>query len=606
MCGIAGSVTKNLIDENVIKKTLFLMKNRGPDNQSYQRIKSKYNYSFLHSRLSIQDLDSRSNQPFNYKNKILVFNGEIYNFIELKKKLKNKGYIFSTKSDTEVIIKMFDCYGEKSVEFFEGMWAFVIFDTKSKSLFLSRDRFGEKPIFYYKTDYGFYFASDVSFISSLAEKKFSINMRKIERFLVNGYRSLNKFNDNFFEDINELDPGQNCFLDSDLNFKKKKYWNLKYQPVRRGISTYKNKVKSLLLDSLNLRLRSDVPLAFCLSGGVDSVTLACLTTKKLNKDICTFSIIDKEDSRYNEQDNINLISKELKSEHKNIYVSKNNFFERMKKITKNFGSPVPTISYYVHNFLSHEISSSGFKVAISGTGADEIFSGYYDHYNYWLNGMKNKKEFITLQEEWSNGSGRYINNELIKKLSNFLGDSEFFEHLYQNNSIFNNLLNQPINLEFTQKGFCKDLLRNRMLNELFFEIVPVILEADDRNSMMYSVENRSPFLDKNLVEYLYQIPSKFLIKNGYTKWFLREIGNGLVPDQVRLDKRKTGFNASIYSLLDLHNSDNKKWLLSDSPIYEIVNRRKIKDFLENNFTDNSFSKFLFSFISSKIFLEQFS
>ena len=145
-----------------------------------------------------------------------------------------------------------------------------------------------------------------------------------------------------------------------------------------------------------------------------------------------------------------------------------------------------------------------------------------------------------------------------------------------------------------------------MLNELFFEIVPVILEADDRNSMMYSVENRSPFLDKNLVEYLYQIPSKFLIKNGYTKWFLREIGNGLVPDQVRLDKRKTGFNASIYSLIDLHNSDNKKWLLSDSPIYEIVNRRKIKDFLENNFTDNSFSKFLFSFISSKIFLEQFS
>ena len=195
---------------------------------------------------------------------------------------------------------------------------------------------------------------------------------------------------------------------------------------------------------------------------------------------------------------------------------------------------------------------------------------------------------------------------MIKKLSNFLGDSEFFEHLYQNNSIFNNLLNQPINLEFTQKGFCKDLLRNRMLNELFFEIVPVILEADDRNSMMYSVENRSPFLDKNLVEYLYQIPSKFLIKNGYTKWFLREIGNGLVPDQVRLDKRKTGFNASIYSLIDLHNSDNKKWLLSDSPIYEIVNRRKIKDFLENNFTDNSFSKFLFSFISSKIFLEQFS
>ena len=123
---------------------------------------------------------------------------------------------------------------------------------------------------------------------------------------------------------------------------------------------------------------------------------------------------------------------------------------------------------------------------------------------------------------------------------------------------------------------------------------------------MYSIENRSPFLDKNLVEYLYKIPTEYLIKDGFTKWFLREIGKKIVPDRVRLDKRKTGFNASIYSLIDLNNLDNKNWLLSDNPIYEVVNKTKMKVFLENNFTDNSFSKFLFSFISSKIFLEKFS
>ena len=213
MCGIAGSVTKNLIDENVIKKTLFLMQNRGPDSQGFQRFKNQYNYSFLHSRLSIQDLDSRSNQPFNYKTKILIFNGEIYNFLELRKKLKNKGYMFFTNSDTEVIVKMFDCYGEKSVEFFEGMWAFAIYDTKLKNLFLSRDRFGEKPLFFHKTDDGFFFASEIRFISSLAEKKFSINMDKIQRYLVNGFRSLKKINDNFFHDIDELGPGENYLLD---------------------------------------------------------------------------------------------------------------------------------------------------------------------------------------------------------------------------------------------------------------------------------------------------------------------------------------------------------------------------------------------------------
>ena len=606
MCGIAGSVTKNLIDENVIKKTLFLMQNRGPDSQGFQRFKNQYNYSFLHSRLSIQDLDSRSNQPFNYKTKILIFNGEIYNFLELRKKLKNKGYMFFTNSDTEVIVKMFDCYGEKSVEFFEGMWAFAIYDTKLKNLFLSRDRFGEKPLFFHKTDDGFFFASEIRFISSLAEKKFSINMDKIQRYLVNGFRSLKKINDNFFHDINELGPGENYLLDSDLNIKKKKYWKLVYQPLGKSINTYRKKVKDLLLDSLNLRLRSDVPLAFCLSGGVDSVTLACLSKKELNQNINTFSIIDKEDRRYNEEDNINLISKELNSNHKNIYVSKNNFLERMKKITEYFGSPVPTISYYVHNFLSEKISNSGFKVAISGTGADEIFTGYYDHYNYWLNIMKDSKNFNVLKDEWSDGIGKFINNKLIKKLSNFLNNPGFCEHLFQDNIIFNKLLNKPINIEFTQKNFCKDVLRSRMLNELFFEIVPVILEADDRNSMMYSIENRSPFLDKNLVEYLYKIPTEYLIKDGFTKWFLREIGKKIVPDRVRLDKRKTGFNASIYSLIDLNNLDNKNWLLSDNPIYEVVNKTKMKVFLENNFTDNSFSKFLFSFISSKIFLEKFS
>ncbi|HEX9701931.1 MAG TPA: asparagine synthase C-terminal domain-containing protein, partial [Rhodospirillales bacterium] len=169
--------------------------------------------------------------------------------------------------------------------------------------------------------------------------------------------------------------------------------------------------------------------------------------------------------------------------------------------------------------------------------------------------------------------------------------------------LFEGLMTRPFHEDFSETEYCEETLRNRMLNELFEEAVPVILREDDRNSMLYSVENRSPYLDRALAEFMFSVPSEHLIGGGYAKLLLRQAGAGLVPDQVRLDTRKRGFNASINSLVDRDEPDTRERLLSESPIFDLVRRDAFEEFLSGDMAANSFSKFLFSFISAKLFLD---
>ncbi len=605
MCGISGYIGPNLIDRKVIEKTLNSMKSRGPNNQDFYQTSSRGNNIYLlHSRLSILDLEKRSNQPFVKGNYVLIFNGEIYNYLEIRSKLKNLNHSFKTESDTEVILESYKRYGENCVKYFEGMWALVIFDIHEKRLFFSRDRFGEKPLFYYFNKNSFYFGSEPKFIFNLLGKKIEPNMKQIQRLLFNGFRSIYKKKQTFFSDLHELKPASNIILHKPEKFEIKKYWSLKFNPIADTLKNVKENLKVLINNSLKLRLRSDVPIAFCLSGGIDSSTLVSMA-KRNGVDVKTFSIIDS-DERYDESKNINSLVESLDLEHVNIHTSSENFFERMSRQINYFDAPIPTISYYVHNFLTERMKSKGFSVSISGTGADEIFSGYYDHYSYWLASMYSEKNFNSLYDEWKNSYGKFVDNPLIKDLSNFLNNKKFNKHLYHSKVQFETLFNFEFNEVFEEDYFTDDVLRNRMINELSSEVVPVILFADDLNSMMYSLENRSPFLDKSLVEYAYTIPSKYLIKDGFPKWLLRNFDESLLPDTIRKDKRKRGFNTSINSVFDKKNIDFYNWMLKENRIFEIINKKKFKKFIDNDFNDNNSSKFMFNFISNKIFLEEYS
>jgi asparagine synthase (glutamine-hydrolysing) len=604
MCGISGYIGKLRLGSDKINNTLSLMKNRGPDYQNYKQIKFNDKFiTLLHSRLSIIDLDMRSNQPFCKNNHIIVFNGEIYNYIELRKKLETKGYQFHTNSDTEVLLTSYIEYGEKCVEYFEGMWSFVIYDPIKNYVFFSRDRFGEKPLYFYETNDGFYFGSEVKFIQSLLGKKININVNHCLRYLVNGHKSLYKTKDTFFNGVNELQFATNLMIKSDLSKKFINYWKPKYQPQDISLNNAIQKTRELLINSLDLRLRSDVPLAFCLSGGIDSASLVSIASKIFNYDVITYSIIDS-DSRYNENYNINATIQDTKC--KNIKVQLNpkvDNIDKLKNLIKYHDAPIATPAYFVHSLLSEKINSDGFKISISGTAADELYSGYYDHFNLHLYEVKNTPEYDIALSNWKKFNLKYVRNPFFKKPNLYFNNPNLRSHIYLNNDIFMSFINKDFCEEFTEHNYTQSLMRNRMLNELFHEVVRVILHEDDLNSMYNSIENRSPFLDTKLFDHAYSIPSKFLIQNGYSKYILRESVKGILNDTVRLTREKRGFNASIKSLIDFNNQEQLDLIFEDSPIYEFINVNKVKQLCDMKHIPNSYNKFLFNFINLKFFFE---
>ncbi|MFL3005279.1 MAG: asparagine synthase (glutamine-hydrolyzing) [Candidatus Neomarinimicrobiota bacterium] len=606
MCGIAGYIGPENIEKYKIRKTLKLMINRGPDNQSWNKVENQnLNVFLLHSRLSIIDLDERSNQPFKYEKYIIVFNGEIYNFIEIKKKLLRLGYKFSTNSDTEVLLMAYVAYGENCVDYFNGMWSFAIWDGFKKKLFLSRDRFGEKPLYYLEHNGGIYFGSEVKYIQSLISGKLLINYRYLNRYLIYGYKYLHKDNETFFKGLFRLKSAANMIISKD-NQKTYKYWEPKIeQDLNMAYGDALEGAKHYLFESIKLRLRSDVPLAFCLSGGVDSSSLASIAKKHFNHEVTTFSIIDN-DKRYNELDNINETIKELDCEHFLIELDYREILTKLEKLVIYHDAPISTISYLIHSLISEQIKSKGFKVSISGTSADEIFTGYYDHFNLHLYEMRNHKSFNSFLKNWKKFIFPNVRNPFLKDPLLYFKDPSTRNHNHLNSEVFASFFYRKFEMDVNEEVYTRSLLRNRMLNELLHEATPVLLNEDDLNSMMNSIENRSPFLDINLVEFTQSIPSHHLIKKGYSKYILRDSVKNILNDKVRLDRRKKGFNASIHSLINFDDKTSYDYFLSDSPIFEIIRKDKIEFLLKNQSLENSYNKFLFNFLNSKIFIEKFS
>ena len=607
MCGISGYISeRQLIQKNSITNTIKLMNLRGPDSNSY--ITKEYQtkkLALLHSRLSIIDLNDRSNQPFTENNLTLIFNGEIYNFLEIKENLKHK-YKFKTESDTEVLLKAYQEYGEKCVDHFIGMWAFAIWDEKKKELFLSRDPFGEKPLFYFFNEKGFFFGSEIKYIKSLCKVDFTKNKELIKKHLFLGYKSLNKNNETYYNKIYNLESSTNITVNLEFDLKKKKYWAPK---IKTNQNLSKNSaiegIKYHLTNSVKYRLRSDVPLAFCLSGGIDSSALVSIATKELNQTVSTFSIIDS-DPRYNEEENIKIVNNDLdcKSNLINLHSNKNIFFDRIGKLVKQHDGPIATISYFIHSFLTEEISKQGFKVSISGTGADEIFTGYYDHYLLHLESIKDTPYFEKNLADWEKYIFPIIRNQNLKDPFYYIKNKQDRKLVYENDFNLMKYSTSRLALEFEEQNYCDELLRNRMLNELFHEVVPVILKHDDLNSMFYSIENRSPYLDRDLIEFSLSIPSNYLIENGYQKKLLRDATAELLNDKIRLNRQKKGFNASINSVVDIENPEILEYIFDKkSPISEFIDLEKFKNDLNKKTIPNHLSKLIFSLIGTKIFLE---
>jgi asparagine synthase (glutamine-hydrolysing) len=605
VCGIAGYIGVDPFVRDAIPATLESMRQRGPDCQDWVAYESgKLRIFLLHSRLSIIDCEARANQPFSKENVTLIFNGEIYNYLELRKKLESQGAKFNTDSDTEVLLESYLRWGIECFEQLEGMWSFALYDANLGKLILSRDRFGEKPLYFHRTSDGFYFASETRILKKLCAKPFTINRPYLERFLAYGFRALKKTEETFFAEVRSFPAASYQVLEGNLESNPRPFWNpaiainesMSYEDAVSGF-------RERLIKSLEIRLRSDVPLAFCLSGGVDSAALASIAKKSFGCDVSTYSIVDR-DPRYNEFENISATVADLRCKSTVIELEHAGFKERMENLVRYHDAPVGTISYYVHSMLSEAISRAGFRVVISGTGADELVTGYFDHFLLQLATLTGA-QFEQSRANWETHIKPHVRNEHLRDPLLFVKRPEFREHIFPDLSLIRSMLRDDSNLGvWKDEHFDGSILRQRMYNEMFHEVTAFIIGQDDLNSMKCSLENRSPYLDRKLYEFAFSIPDRHLIKDGYAKSVLRDSVEGILNEKVRTDRKKVGFNASIDSLVSFGDQGTRDWLLADSPIFEILDRDRVAPLMDIKEHDNSISKFLFSFISCKIFLEQ--
>lgn len=603
MCGFAGYLGHHPPSDDRVEEALANLQPRGPDGKGVWRGRlGDHHLTLIHTRLAIVDLDPRANQPFEDDGLVIAYNGEIYNHADLRNELTALGDQFRTLSDTEVVVKAYRRWGRACVDRFEGMWAFALADIPRGELFLSRDRFGEKPFRYRQANGGLTFGSTLGAIEALDGVPATVDRAQIRRLLVNGYKSINKARRSFFSDILDLPAAHQAIVRGPDVVHPEPYWRLAHVPQEMSEQEAAEGASQRLIKALGLRLRADVPVAFCLSGGIDSGTLTGIAMRHFGYDAHAFSIID-DDPRYAETENIEKVVGDLGCPVTRIQPDRSGFFDRLDRLVTDRGRPVVTLSAYMENHLAEAIAEHGYKVALTGVGADELFTGYYDHYAFWLAQRVDSVVFPGLLADWRESYGAHVRNPFLRDpeaLAENLGQRG---HIYLGAETFASYLREPFNEPFVERAWATDILRNRMLNEIGDEIVPVILQEGDANFMAWSVENRAPYLDRRLAEFLFTVPSDYLIRDGLPKWLLRKAADGFLVDDVRLNSRKYGFNVSLANLLDPTDPRTRDRILSLKGIYDIVDRSAVEALLTDAPWPNSVQKFLFNAISAGLFLD---
>lgn len=558
MCGIIGF---NWKDKEKLVGSLKHLTHRGPDNQGFF---FDNNMSLGHTRLSIIDLSDAGKQPMLYEyqdRKVqITYNGEIYNFQTIKKELENKGYLFKTKTDTEVILASYLEYGFDCVEQFNGMWAFCIYDLEKKILFLSRDRLGQKPLHYYWDGNKFIFSSEIKSILYLGI------LNGIDKEGLDLYFSLGFIPSPYtiYKNIRKLEPRNNLIVDLEKKIiEKKKYYELPtYKPEYNKKKLIKEG-RELLKDATRLRLIADVPIGAFLSGGLDSsVTVAEMAEFLDPRNLHTFSI--GFDGKYDETPYINIVNAWFNTKHHHEYFREKDFENMLEDIFYYFDEPFADISMFPTTAVSR-LARELVTVSLSGDGGDEIFGGY------WLPQMGIK--IILLQK-----IPKRLRLLLYKLLHKSIHSPGLLSQLKEGLRIsfepselfYTELLKgreyQPeISVRWTNEKFkeCLRLSNGNLIEALikidyyYMSLSDTILSKVDRASMKYALEIRSPFLDYRFIEYSTRIPVKWKISRKKKKILLRQLIKGIVPDEI-VTRKKGGFTPPL-----------QEWILKKKYIEEI-------------------------------------
>ena len=614
MCGIAGHVGYGNVLQNYVNDCTKTLEHRGPDSSTSQKIplKSGTIGNFIFSRLSIIDLSQRAMQPMHFGNFVILLNGEIYNFRILKSKLQDEfgPQEWNTSGDVEVALRYITLKGIDSIADFDGMFAMALLDVSEEKLYLARDFFGEKPLYFHQSIKGLFFGSEPKAIWSLSRTKPLINTQKVLNFLTFGYRSIFKNRDDFFLDLTRVDSGMIYeFSTSSLDLVGTR--KFKHLPNPRKTSKTRAQIvkdlRKLVSECVGRRLESDVPIAICLSGGIDSSIIAAIAKRDFGIALESYTL-DSTDARYSESRSAEEVARHLKIPHHIVRIEKIGFLERMARLTEYHEAPISTISYYIQSFLMDQIHRDGFKVSLMGSGADELFTGYYDHHLAYLAGLKNEdlEIYTNAVKNWRDKILPLIRNPLFRDIDYYVGKSKRNEHLFEGSEELLAACFQRPTFESQEEDFGLSPLRNRMMNELFFEVVPVILHEDDRNSMMNSIENRSPFLSYEILEFMSSIPDIHLINGGLAKSLLREAFIDYLPDKTLFAPRKVGFNAGFSELCDVKSDEFRKFIFGQSNFWQIVNRDSAIDLFGKLNKEDRYNKISFSIVASKMFFDIFN
>jgi asparagine synthase (glutamine-hydrolysing) len=594
MCGIAGKLyfdPNRKVSISEIKSMTDVIPHRGPDDEGHL-IDNRIGLGFR--RLSIIDLYS-GHQPLsdNSERYWITFNGEIYNFQELKIGLQNKGYLFKTNTDTEVIINLFAEYKEKCLEYLRGMFAFVIWDKKEKLLFGARDRFGIKPFHYYIDHEKFVWGSEIKSIINCQDIDKNISLSSLDYYFAYGY---SKRESTIFDKIKKLEPAQYFILNPNKKNKMeiKSYWKIQFQPdYSKSENYWKEAIYDCLNESVKLRMISDVPIGAFLSGGIDSSIVVSLMARNSTQPVKTFSIGFKE-KKFSELLYARQIAEKFNTIHHEMVVEPDSI-DLLPNLVSAYDEPfadssaIPT--YYVSKFTREHVT-----VSLSGDGGDELFAGYNSYPKMlslnnasYSTRFTAKKIFSRLNKmipDYFYGKGY---SYYLSKNKRNIGAFFCFWKDYERRQLFNKDIGRKISVNESEDykislmlGESTDFLSRMLHSDMQTYMVDDILTKVDRASMLNSLETRVPLLDHKFAELSFTIPSELKLNRNSKKYILKEAFKHVLPDDI-ISHKKQGFSIplSIWfkGSLKEYAYDN---LTNSSKLSEILNMNYVNSILVNH------------------------
>lgn len=597
MCGIAGVFNFDLdrrVSQEKLKEMADTIAYRGPDGEGY--FTDRF-VGLAHRRLSIIDLEGGDQPMFNERKNIsIVFNGEIYNYIELKSELKKLGHSFVTTSDTEVIIKAYEQWGFACQERFNGMWAFALWDSKEQHLFLSRDRLGEKPLNYMLHQNTFLFGSEIkSILAYTGAIEPDREMHELYMFL--GYiPSPNTY----YKSIKKLPAGKYLVVKNG-KIEERTYWGLPdigEQDLLKDKKSVTNRLNELLYDSVSMRMRSDVPYGAFLSGGLDSSCIVSTMSEISSFPVKTFTIGFNEKA-FDERGNARIIANKFKTEHTEEIVDKSSLEQSIQKVLHHFDEPFSDPAAIPTSFLAKS-ASKHVKMVLTGDGGDEVFAGYSNYqselfakkYQNSVPGfLKNTiPEMVNLMASVVTGNSRYKLNRIKRVLDSF--NVSFDERLITK---FVKIPPSEMKLLMKNKSypindFISSTLKNCRLKDPFYRLNYFNLKVSlpdqmlvkvDKISMANSLETRAPLLDYRIVELMYQVDKSLKMptyKDKGVKYMLKSVMTNKLPDEI-LNRKKQGFEVPLREWFKDKEFDN---VLNTNYSSTEFNTPKLKKLIEEN------------------------